>query len=111
MHVWMADTGLQIYFNPGKQGANQHPPAAGQCTWLDRGVRRGEGKELDWERPGWRINTSLDFNSRGQITDVMAVGKRAKAFKYLVNSVLQGRTFEVRARSFHGLLKVTHVGP
>ncbi|MGD9850873.1 MAG: hypothetical protein AB7T38_06385 [Nitrospirales bacterium] len=48
MKTILRTEGMYIYFQGGKQGAQVRPPGSGECTWLDRGFRPGEPRELGW---------------------------------------------------------------
>ncbi len=41
-----AGASIVLFFRAGTVGAAQTPPAAGQCTWNDRGFRPGEPDRL-----------------------------------------------------------------
>jgi hypothetical protein len=38
----LANGTMRMFFTPAFEGANNAPPQAGQCTWLDRAFRDGE---------------------------------------------------------------------
>jgi hypothetical protein len=76
---------VTLRYNAASTGANDGPPSAGQCTWLDRPLHPDEPKRL--------------YGDGG-------------FGRYLVDSLLNGGTFYVRVyNDGNGNMIVTHAGP
>jgi hypothetical protein len=107
---------LTVHFRGASVGAATRPPQAGECAWLDRGWRTGEPELLQWGgRPDY---VRLSFAADGRLGSIRLpspAGADATDFRYLLDALRTGRTFQVRAYS-GGLfgarfLVITHVGP
>ena len=102
-------------FVEAKGGTRPASPGAGECVWVDRGMRRGEvdhyGKITLWF-PNYLIGTGMIDRvevKHGKIKKVYFSSQNAKE---LFEAVYYGRTFYIRARRMNGsAFEVTKIGP
>ncbi len=113
---------LAIRFQKGTAGAGTRAPSAGQCTWIDRGMRPGEPRVLKL----WISNVaSIKFYCRqGRCR---FAGSTNRNLNYLMKAVQNGSPFQVHAYNIDNMsnqgisriikrllgkgFRVTRVGP
>lgn len=90
---------VRVRFKKARQGASVRPPRAGECAWLDRGVRANEPKRLAFffnnKQP---FNTVLLCNANGcryRSTRSESNKMSARVSKYLLDAIQNGKTFHV----------------
>ena len=108
--------GIKFHFVGASEGAGVRTPQAGQCTWLDRGFRVGEPREIVWHSRDLK-GLSVKFNAQGKITQLTMKGKHGSQYQYLYNGIRNGRVFQLHAyqATCSGkkcpFLSTTRVGP
>jgi len=105
-----ADNLVSIKFGKALNSAGTSPPGPGQCAWLDRPLSEREPAELVWQSSDIK-NVGFTLNARGQLISYIPNGRGGDRVRYLIDNVLNGRVFQVHARSQWGSLHITRVGP
>ncbi len=96
---------VSITFRGGSAGAAVRPPRPGECTWIDRGFRRGEPTKLVYKENGSWVQSVCSTNRCNTRTN-------SRSIQTLVSSVKNGRSFQVHAHNDgRGNMVVTRVGP
>ena len=120
MKTVLRTQGMLIYFQGGKQGAQVRPPRSGECTWLDRGFRPGEPRELGWVAKDSISQLQVMFAPPNQIIAMKIFGspKGVADYNYLYNKIRNSEVFQVhafldtcRGGKKCSYLTVTRVGP
>ena len=107
---------LWVDYRWARQGAGQAPPAAGECTWLDRAGRSSEPTRFNMR---FTTGINLRVNGRGQITAAFgSAGGTPRegiadgpAGARILQDILAGRTFYFHGYAQGSTLLVTRLGP
>jgi hypothetical protein len=104
-------TAMTVYFRPGATLAR---PGAGECTWTDRGMGPGEPATLWFKSPN--IEFAFQVTGDGRVVrdgsglrlgvEGAHASVEAKDWQYIVNAVMQGDTFKVKAYNQGGSVMV-----
>jgi hypothetical protein len=103
-------TALAVYFTRGGRASN---PGPGECTWMDRGMRSDEPMVMSFDA----IDSSVVpyIRASGKIRRFTYEGRERAHLQYLVDSVLQGKPFQVHAYQKeargNNYFSVVRVGP
>lgn len=111
-----AATVLWVDYRWARQGAGQAPPAAGECTWLDRAGRTSEPTRFKMK---FTTGVQVKLNGRGQITRVSGGGHirplegiaDGAAGARILQDIIAGRVFYFHGYSQGSTLMVTRLGP
>lgn len=96
---------VSITFRGGMMGAAVRPPRPGECTWIDRGFRRGEPTKLIYKENGSWVQSVCNAHKCDTRTN-------SRSIQSLMIAVRDKKTFQVHARNDgRGNMVVSRVGP
>lgn len=94
-----------VYFKGGTQGAATQAPRAGECTWIDRGLRPGEPLKLLKSGETGRITSNCTAHSCKTTTNA-PIGSK------ILKSIRDNRAFQVHVyNDGDGFMRITKFGP
>lgn len=101
-----AEDVIAITYVRAAQGAEAHPPAAGECAWIDRGIHADEPNVIQLQETGG-FSSSMSCNAQG-----CDITTQSAAAEYLIKAVRNAETFQVHVyNDRNGRMVVTRVGP
>jgi hypothetical protein len=105
---------LNVYFQRAAAGSGSRPPAAGQCAWLDRGIREDEPNVLTLRFRGSELGVYQFVHRQSSITVELAEGLQGD-FAYLARAIRRGDLFYLQAYQYRGrgqrVFIITRTGP